>query len=127
MSIGPTEAKNPGEYDIEYETVASRTMLEKRIPAELNKVKLAIVDIDRARSWEPLRLALTVDLVDGIERNCEQLLETMSKDRLPAVAWCQGRNKSRPPRRRKRGPLRRREAAPGRGAIARPQVVCCGW
>lgn len=83
----PIEAKIPGEYDIEYETAASRTMLEKRIPAELNKVKLAIVDIDRSRSWEPWRLALTIDLIDGIERNCEQLLETMSKDRLAAVAW----------------------------------------
>jgi len=62
-------------------------MLEKRIPAELNRIKLALVDIDKRKAYEPWRLALTFDLVDAIERNCEQLLETMEKDRLPAVAW----------------------------------------
>jgi hypothetical protein len=87
MNGNPIEARDPGEYIIDYETAASRNMLEKRVPAELNKIKLAIVDIDKARSWEPWRLALTVDLVDAIERNCEQLLETMNNDRLPAAAW----------------------------------------
>ncbi len=28
-----------------------------------------------------------VDLVEAVERNAEQLLETMGKDRLPATAW----------------------------------------
>jgi hypothetical protein len=81
------ETKDPHEYDIEYETAASRNMLEARIPDRLNTIKLAIVDIDKRRAWESWRLALTVDLVDAIERNCEQLLETMGKDRLPATAW----------------------------------------
>jgi hypothetical protein len=82
------EAKNPQEeYDIEYETAASRNMLEKRIPDRLNTIKLALVDIDKRRAYEPWRLALLVDLVDAIERNCAQLLETMGKDRLPASAW----------------------------------------
>jgi hypothetical protein len=81
------ETKDPHEYDIDYETAASRNMLEKHIPDRLNTIKLAIVDTDKYRSSEPWRLALTVDLVDAIERNCEQLLETMGKDRLPATAW----------------------------------------
>ena len=84
MNGNPIEARDPREYDIDYEMAASRNMLEKRVPAELNKIKLAIVDIDKARSWEPWRLALTVDLVDAIERNCEQLLETMNNDRIGA-------------------------------------------
>jgi hypothetical protein len=79
--------KNPDEYDIDKETAASRGILEKRIPAELNKIKLAFVDIDQRKAWEPWRLALAVDLVEAIERNCGQLLETMDKDRLPAAAW----------------------------------------
>src|ERR1039458_4925937 len=78
---------DPHDYDIDKETAASRVMLEKRIPAELNKIKLVLVDIDKRKAFEPWRLALTVDLVDAIERNCEQLLETMNKDRLPAAAW----------------------------------------
>jgi hypothetical protein len=80
-------ATDPHDYDIDKETAASRAMLEKRIPAELNKLKLALVDIEKRKAYEPWRLALTVDLVDAIERNCEQLLETMDKDRLPAAAW----------------------------------------
>jgi hypothetical protein len=78
---------NPDEYDIDKETAASRGMLEKLIPAELNKIKIALVDIDKRKAYEPWRLALTVDLVDAIERNCAQLLETFDKDRLPAAAW----------------------------------------
>lgn len=80
-------ATDPHDYDIDKETAASRNMLEKRIPAELNKIKLALVDIDTRKAYEPWRLALTFDLVDAIERNCQQLLETMEKDRLPAAAW----------------------------------------
>jgi hypothetical protein len=81
------QATDPHDYDIDKETAASRNMLERRIPAELNKIKLALVDIDKRKAYEPWRLALTVDLVDAIERNCGQLLETMDKDRLPAAAW----------------------------------------
>jgi hypothetical protein len=80
-------ATDPHDYDIDKETAASRNMLEKRIPAELNKIKLALVDIAKRKAYEPWRLALTFDLVDAIERNCQQLLETMEKDRLPAAAW----------------------------------------
>ena len=80
-------ATDTHDYDIDKETAASRAMLEKRIPAELNKIKLALVDIDKRKAYEPWRLALTVDLVDAIERNCAQLLETFDKDRLPAAAW----------------------------------------
>lgn len=81
------KAINPDEYDIEYETAASRNMLEVRIPARLNTIKLAIIDIDNRQVYEPWRLALTVDLVESIERNCGELLETFGKDRLPASAW----------------------------------------
>jgi hypothetical protein len=83
-----SEAKSPQEeYDIEYETAASRSMLEKRVPSRLNAIKIEIVEIDKRRSYEPWRFALLVDLVEAVERNAEQLLETMGKDRLPASAW----------------------------------------
>ena len=59
-------------------------MLERRIPAELNKIRLALADIDK---YEPWRRALTLDLVDAIRPNCQQLLETFDKDGLPAAAW----------------------------------------
>jgi hypothetical protein len=78
---------DPYEYDIDRETSASRNMLEQRIPARLNAIKLALIGIDKRQAYEPWRLALTVDLVTSIERNCEQLLEAMGKDRLPAAAW----------------------------------------
>src|ERR1051326_5779314 len=74
-------------YDVAKETAASLGMLEKRIPARLNTIKLALVDIDRRQAYEPWRLALAVDFVESIERNCEQLLETMRKNRLSAAAW----------------------------------------
>lgn len=80
-------ATKPREYDIEYETAASRIMLEKRIPARLNRVKLTLLDIDKRGAYEPWRFALMVDFVASIECNCGQLLETMAKDRLPASAW----------------------------------------
>jgi hypothetical protein len=87
MNNAAMNAGDPHDYDIDRETAASRNMLEKRIPSEVNKIKLALVDVNKRKAYEPWRLALTVDLVDAIERNCEQLLETMDKDRLPAAAW----------------------------------------
>jgi hypothetical protein len=75
------------DYDIDKETSATRILLEKDLPAEVNKIKLALIEIDKYKSYERWRLALTFDLVDAVERNCEQLLETMDKDRLPAAAW----------------------------------------
>lgn len=36
---------------------------------------------------EPWRLALTINLVQSVERNCGELVETIGKDRLPAAAW----------------------------------------
>jgi hypothetical protein len=81
------QTTDPHDYDIDKETAASRNMLKERIPAELNKIKLALVDIDERKAHEPWRLALTFDLVDAVERNCAQLLETFDKDRLPAAAW----------------------------------------
>jgi hypothetical protein len=70
-------------------------MLEKRIPAELNKIKIALVDIDKRKAYEPWRLALTVDLVDAIEGNCAQLLKrsTRTGSRLPLgsrAIWSSG-------------------------------------
>jgi hypothetical protein len=62
-------------------------MLEQRLPRELNRIKLALVEIDKQKSYEPWRLALTIDLVHSVEANGVQLFETMDKDRLPAVAW----------------------------------------
>ncbi len=76
-----------GEYDVEYETEANRNMLETRIPERLNGIRLVIVDLDRQRSSEQWWLALIVDVVEAFERNREQLLETVGKDRLPASAW----------------------------------------
>lgn len=76
---------NSHEYDIEKETAASRAMLERRIPARLNVTKRALVE--NRQGFEPWRLALVVDLVGSVESNCEELLETFGKDRLPAAAW----------------------------------------
>ena len=81
------QSVDPGRYDVEYETIASRNMLEKRIPAELNKIKHALIQMEQRKTCEPWQLAVIVDLTGAIERNCEQLLETMSKDGLPVVAW----------------------------------------
>lgn len=75
------------QYEIEKETAANRAMLEKSIPSRLNTIKLVLIEIDKRHAYEPWRLALTVDFVECIERNCEQLLETISKDRLSIVAW----------------------------------------
>jgi hypothetical protein len=72
-------------YDIEQETTASRQMLGKRIPMRLSTIYQLL--IENRLTLEPWQISLTVDLVQNIERNCEQLLETIGKDRLPATAW----------------------------------------
>jgi hypothetical protein len=77
--------RDPHEYDIEQETAANRNMLEKRIPATLNVIYQTLVE--NRQGFEPWRLALTVDLVQSVKRNCGELLETFGKDRLPASAW----------------------------------------
>jgi hypothetical protein len=83
-----SNSQNPrGEYDIEYETEANKNMLEARIPERLNGIKLVIVDLDRHPRDEQWWVALLIDLVEAVDRNREQLLETMGKDRLPASAW----------------------------------------
>lgn len=72
-------------YDIEQETAASRKMLEARIPARLNDIYRLLVE--NRQGLEPWRLALMIDLVQSVERNCGELVETIGKDRLPATAW----------------------------------------
>jgi hypothetical protein len=72
-------------YDVEQETRASRKMLEARIPARLNDIYRLLVE--NRRGLESWRLALTIDLVQSVERNCRELLDTIGKDRLPAAAW----------------------------------------
>ena len=79
------QAIDDPEYDIEKETAGNRTMLEERIPARLNNIKRALVE--NGRGFEPWQLALTVDLVQSVERNCEELLDTIGKSRLPTSAW----------------------------------------
>jgi len=81
------DARESHDYDIDRETASSHNMLEKQIPARLNRIKLALVDIDKRKAYEPWRLDLTFDLVEAIASNCKELLETMEKNRLPAVAW----------------------------------------
>ena len=76
---------DPDTYEIDREMAAARQMLKVRIPRELNTVKLAL--IENRQAYEPWRLALTVDFVESVERNCRELLEAMVKDRLPAAAW----------------------------------------
>ena len=87
MSNFTTKAADSDGYDIGKETAANRDMLERRIPSRLNTIKLTLIVIDKRQAYEPWRLALAVDLVESIERNCEQMLETLGKDRLPVVAW----------------------------------------
>jgi hypothetical protein len=87
MSNFKTKADDSHKYDIEKEKAASRGMLENCIPSRLNTIKLTLIHIDKHQTYEPWRLALAVDLVESIEHNCRQLLETLGKDRLPAVAW----------------------------------------
>lgn len=85
MNNAAMKARDPHEYDIEQETAASRKMLEERIPARLNVIYRALVE--NRQGFEPWRLALMVDLVQSVEGNCGELLETIGKDRLPASAW----------------------------------------
>jgi hypothetical protein len=73
------------EYDIEKETVANRNMLEERIPARLSLIYQALGE--NRQEFEAWRLAVTIDLVQGVERTCGELHETIGKDRLPASAW----------------------------------------
>jgi len=73
------------EYDIEQETAANRKMLETRVHAKLNGIYRTLSE--NRQQLEPWRLTLTIDLMQGVERNCEELLETMGKDRLAAAAW----------------------------------------
>ena len=73
------------QYDIEKETAVNRKMLEERIPARLNEIYRLLVE--NRQGFEQWRLALTIDLVQSVGRNCGELLETIGKDRLPAAAW----------------------------------------
>jgi len=60
-------------------------MLEKRIPACLNGLYQHLAE--NSHAFEPWRSALIIDLVQSVERNCVELLETIGKERLPAAAW----------------------------------------
>jgi hypothetical protein len=87
MNNAVSKSDEADEYDIEKETAASRSMLEQRIPAKLNAIKLALVEIYKRHAYEPWRLNVMIDLVESIERNCGELLETFDKNKLPAAAW----------------------------------------
>jgi len=82
----PASSQSTGpEYDLEKETAANREMLATRIPVRLNNIRRRLVD--NPQGYEPWRLALAVDLVQGIDHNCVLLLEAIGKERLPAAAW----------------------------------------
>ncbi len=72
LKNGAKDPRDPHEYDIEKEAATNRNMLEKRIPGRLNTIKLTLIVIEKRQTYEPWRLALTIDLVDGIECNCEE-------------------------------------------------------
>jgi hypothetical protein len=72
-------------YDIEQQTAASREMLDARIPVKLKDIYRLLVE--KQSGLEPWRSAVTFDLVQSVERNCGELLETIGKDRLSATAW----------------------------------------
>lgn len=79
--------EQPTEYDIEYETKASLEMLGARIPATVNTIKRALIEIRDRQLQEPWRVDLTIGLTNSIEQNCRQLLDTIDKDALPSSAW----------------------------------------
>ena len=85
MDDATLKSIDPGEYDIDQETTASIGMLDQRIPARLNEIYRFLAE--ECPGMEAWRLALTFDLVKGVDRNCVELRETIQKDRLSASAW----------------------------------------
>jgi hypothetical protein len=83
MDQPETHSANTGCYNIEHETAASRAMLEKRIPTRLDNIYRVLRE--NTQQFEPWRVTVMVHLVQDVERNCNELLETFGKDRLPAV------------------------------------------
>lgn len=87
MNHGLGKTKGSDEYDVDFEIDVSRNALEKEIPARLNTIKLALVANNKQQSFEPWQFALTLDFIESVERNCEELLLTIGKSRLSATAW----------------------------------------
>jgi hypothetical protein len=77
--------QNPDEYDIEKETAVCHQMLATRIPLRVSGIYRHLTE--NCQTLEPWQRKVMVDLLRCIERNCEELLETIGKERLPAVAW----------------------------------------
>jgi hypothetical protein len=87
MNHLPGKTEGPDEYDVEFEIEVSRSALGKYIPVRLNTIKLALIAKNKQQSFEPWQLGLTLDLIESVERNCEELLLTIGKNRLSASAW----------------------------------------
>jgi hypothetical protein len=82
---GALNTIQPDDYDLEVETASSIQMLEERIPVHLREAFRLLTE--NAQNFENWQADLLFKLLRRVEGNCQELLETIGKDRLPAAAW----------------------------------------
>ncbi len=58
-----------------------------QITLSINMLKVAVISAAQKPSFEPWHSELIIDFIHSLENYCEQLRETIGKERISAVAW----------------------------------------
>jgi hypothetical protein len=81
------EVDRDDEFDPLVEMEASKAQLKQLLYPRINMLKVAVVSAAQKPAFEKWHSALIIDFIHGLESYCEELRETIGKDRLSAAAW----------------------------------------
>lgn len=82
MEIGKED-----EFDPLVEMEASKAQLKQLIYPKINMLKVAVASAAQKPAFEGWHSALIIDFIHGLESYCEELRDTIGKERLSAAAW----------------------------------------
>lgn len=82
MEIGKED-----EFDPLVAMEASKAQLKQLIYPKINMLKVAVASAAQKPAFEGWHSALIIDFTHGLESYCEELRETIGKERLSAAAW----------------------------------------
>jgi hypothetical protein len=83
--MSETNSKATREYVVEVEIKFNREKLSEAIPGRLQELREAIES--RKGSVEEWYVNLLTKILISVARVCQDLLDTMAKEALPAAAW----------------------------------------
>jgi len=81
------EVEKEDDFNPLVELETAKAQLKQQIYLKINMLKVAVLSAAQKSAFEKWHSALIIDFIHGLESYCEELRETIGKDRLSSVAW----------------------------------------